>query len=100
MKSKKETQMKEKQDKTPTPAFEARLNHIRLTVWANQSNGAAWHNVVITRRYKDGDEWKESNSFSGLGDLALLGEAVHLAQEFVRSELLAGSAGQNPSDDN
>jgi hypothetical protein len=77
----------------PTPAFEARLNHIRVSVWANSNNGKAWFNTVVTRRYRDGDEWKDSNSFSGLGDLALAAEGVRLAQDFIREQKLTnGSA--------
>ncbi len=66
--------------KNEKPVFEARLNHIRVSVWENSSNGKTWFNTVITRRWKDGDDFKDSNSFSGLGDLALASEAVRLAQ--------------------
>ena len=45
----------------PTPAYEARLNHIRLTIWENVNKGSSYFNTVITRRYKEGDEFKESN---------------------------------------
>ncbi len=79
----------------PTPAYEARLNHIRLTVWENFSKGSSYFNTVITRRYKEGDEWKESCTFSGLGDLALVAEAVSLAREFVRERTLKSTDTNN-----
>ncbi len=81
--------------KSEKPAFEARLNHIRVAVWENSSNGKAWFNTVITRRFKDGDEWKDSNSYSGLGDLALAAEGVRLAQDFIRSQQLVTATGNS-----
>lgn len=66
------------------PAFEKRLNHIRVTVWENQSEGKPWFNTVITRRYQDGTEYKDTNTFNGLADLALVAEAVSLARDFIR----------------
>ena len=84
-----------KEKNAPTPAYEARLNHIRLTVWLNVAKGSSYFTTVITRRYKEGDEWKESCTFSGLGDLALVGEAVSLAREFVRERTLKSSDTNN-----
>ena len=87
-----------KNETKATPAFDALLNHIRVCVWQNSANGKLWLNTVINRRFKDGDEWKDSNTFSGLGDLALVAEAVKLAQEFIRSKEL-GSTTQTDTDD-
>jgi hypothetical protein len=78
-----------KKTESPKPCFEQRYNHIRLTVWENVSKGQSYFNVVITRRYRDGDDWKESSSFSGLGDLALVAAAVKSAEEFLRGKALS-----------
>ncbi|MBX7165924.1 MAG: hypothetical protein K1X74_06205 [Pirellulales bacterium] len=73
-----------KTNETNAPAYSANVGHIHLSVWENRSeNGRTWFNTQVVRRYKDGDTWKDSNSFSGLGDLALLAEAVRLAQKYV-----------------
>ncbi len=69
------------------PAFDRRLGHIRVAVWENQSNGTTWHNIAITRRWKEGDAWRESPTFSGIGDLAQVAAAVRLAQEWVSTRL-------------
>jgi hypothetical protein len=82
---------KEKAASTQSPAYEARLNHVRVTIWQNVNKGSKFYNTVITRRYRDGDEFKETNTFSGLGDLALLGEAVNLAQLFIRDITMKNS---------
>lgn len=71
------------------PAFETRLNQIRVSVWENAGdNGSRWFNTTITRRYKDGDDWKDTSTFSGLADLALVAEATRLARDFIAEEEL------------
>ena len=72
--------------KTNGPVFEKRLNHIRVSVWRNVNEGRAWFNAVFTRRFKDGDDWRDSNTFNGLADLALLQEALDLARSYIRRE--------------
>ncbi|GAG75691.1 unnamed protein product [marine sediment metagenome] len=60
------------------------MNHIRVSVWENSGdNGNRWFNTTITRRYKDGDDWKDTSTYSGLADLALVAEATRLAREFI-----------------
>ena len=85
-------------EKVLRPAFEQRFNHIRLSVWENQNKGQSWFNVVITRRFKDGDEWKESSSFSGLGDLALVSAAVRSAEKFLMDKSFDDAAGSDESE--
>ncbi|XZE20291.1 hypothetical protein SH449x_000158 [Pirellulaceae bacterium SH449] len=77
-----------KQKEPTRPVFEQKFNHIRLVIWENQTKGQIWFNIVITRRFRDGEEWKESSSFSGLGDLALVSSAVRSAEEFLRGKSL------------
>ena len=75
---------KEKQDR---PVFEKRLGHIRVTVWQNLAEGGRkWYSVVPSRRYRDGDEWKEAFSFNGLSDLAILKEAISLAGQWLANQ--------------
>jgi hypothetical protein len=76
---------RKKMEKNNKPAYEQRLGNIRVTVWENVSDkGAAWHNVAITRRYKEDDAWKETATFNGLGDLAQVAAAVGLAQDWIK----------------
>ncbi len=42
-------------------------------------------NVVLQRSYKDGDDWKQTNSF-GLGDLPAAIRVLELAQSHVESQ--------------
>lgn len=77
------------------PVFERRLNHIRVSVWKNITEGKPWFNTVFTRRYKEGNEWRDSSTFNGLADLALLQEALDVARSYIRrqEEALVETAG-------
>lgn len=75
-------------DEKTKPAFEERLNHVRVSVWRNTSDSGVYYNTVIVRRYKDGDDWKDSHAFNGLADLALVNEATRLAQGFITQETM------------
>jgi hypothetical protein len=54
--------------KTP-PVHEVRAGRMRAAIWANPSEKGVWHSVTLSRLYKDGDEWKDSQTrvlqFSG-----------------------------------
>jgi len=45
------------------PANEIRLGRIKATIRANKTESGVRHNVQVRRLYKDGDNWKESDSF-------------------------------------
>jgi hypothetical protein len=61
---------------TPTkqnkPAHEIRLNGIRATIWKNDTDKGPRFNTTFERNYRDGEEWKTSDSF-GRDDLLTLG---------------------------
>lgn len=78
------------------PCFEKRVGSIRIAVWENtsESNGTPkkWHNVAITRRYKDGNDWKDAPTLNGLGDLAQAALAVQLAIDWINQRQEGQSA--------
>ncbi len=67
-------------------AFETRIGKIRLSIWANtDKNGNTFHNVTIARRFESAPgEWSNSNSYTGLGDIAQLRQAVDIGEEWLR----------------
>jgi len=70
------------------PVFERRLGSIRVAVFENESDTGPWWTATLVRRYKaEGEEWKDSNSFNGLQDLAVVQEALCLAQHFIRERI-------------
>ncbi len=65
------------------PIKKIKLGSIQATVWENRSDkGKPWYNVVVTRTYKDGDEFKDSNSF-GHADLPVVSKAMDFAYSWI-----------------
>lgn len=62
------------------PAHEIRVSGIRATIWKNEAEKGAFFNTVFERSYREGDEWKSSDSF-GRDDLLVVS---HLASECFR----------------
>ena len=72
------------------PVHEIRLGRIKAAVWENQSQNGARHNVTIRRIYKDGDNWKQSDSF-GREDLPLVMKVADLAHSWIFTQPKDGS---------
>jgi len=66
-----------------------RIGAISASVFVNEVEGEGSkrtvHNVNLQRRYKDGDEWKSSSSFS-LSDLPAAITVLNLALDHVASQ--------------
>ncbi len=75
---------KKKTNGNNRPAYAKRVGSIRVTVWQNQTaEGKTFFNSSLVRRYKDGDEFKESNSLNGLADIASAMFALNAAAKFI-----------------
>ena len=48
----------------PKPVAEVRIGRVKATVWPNENEGRTRHNVTFSRLYRDGAEWKSTQSFS------------------------------------
>ncbi len=64
------------------PVHVVRFGMIKVCVWQNQTRSGERHNVTITRLYRDGDVWRESNHF-GRDDVLLLAKALDLAHTWI-----------------
>ena len=64
------------------PANELRFGRIKATIWENETESGTRYNVVFTRIYRDGDEWKDSSSF-GRDDLPLVMKLADLAHTWI-----------------
>jgi hypothetical protein len=64
------------------PVHEVRLGRIKAAVWANTGESGVWYSVVISRLYKDGDQWKRSESFSR-DDLPLVIKVADLVHTWI-----------------
>ena len=75
------------------PVHEIRLGRIKAAIWANETEQGMRHNVTITRIYKDGNEWKTSQSF-GRDELPLVLKVADMAHSWIFQH------GQEPADGN
>ena len=53
------------------PVAELRIGVVKATVRENDVGGITRHNVTFSRIYRDGDQWKATQSF-GFNDLRVL----------------------------
>lgn len=56
------------------PVFKTRDGAIQLTIWGNESSEGVFYSYDLKRSYKQGDEWKETTSFTkkDAGNVAML----------------------------
>ena len=64
------------------PVHDIKLARIRATLWLNRDGNQTWYSVAITRTYRDGDEWKDTTSFSR-DDLPLVAKAAEMAYAWI-----------------
>jgi hypothetical protein len=64
------------------PAHEIRSGAIRAVVWHNTSDRGEWYSVNITRSYKAGDTWKETNQLNR-DDLLVVSKLADLAYAWI-----------------
>jgi len=64
------------------PVAEVRIGAIKAAIWKNEAGAWTRHNVTFQRIYKDGDDWKTSQSF-GRDDLLVLAKVADLAHSRI-----------------
>lgn len=64
------------------PAHKIRSGALHVTIWRNQSEKGHFYSVNSSRSYKDGDEWKESDSLS-FDDLLAMAKLFDLAHTWI-----------------
>lgn len=80
-------------DKT-RPIHEIRLGRIKAAIWVNETQTGTRHNVTLQRIYRDGEQWKSTDSF-GRDDLPLVGKVADLAHSWIfeQGQQIADSEG-------
>jgi hypothetical protein len=64
------------------PVHEVRLGAIKAAIWENRMDNGTRFNVTVARIYKDGEQWKSTDSF-GRDDLLLLGKVLDQAHTWI-----------------
>ncbi len=64
------------------PVSEVRIGRVKAAIWPNGTDGRTRHNVTFSRLYKNGDQWKNTQSFSR-NDLLLLAKVADQAHSRI-----------------
>lgn len=84
------------------PIHEVRLGFIKAAVWRNETEAGVRYNATFSRLYKDGDQWKSTDSF-GRDDLLTLAKVADNTHSWIcaqnQEEYSAAKAGSPKSDD-
>ena len=64
------------------PVHDIRIGAVKAAIWANTHDNVTRHNVTLSRLYKDGEEWKSSDSF-GRDNLPLLCKVADQAHTWI-----------------
>ncbi len=76
---------KSKTEKTRKPAHRLRDGAIEVSIWKNEGQAGSFYSVTHRRSYKQGDEWKESDSY-GHDDLLTLAKLLDLAHTWILTQ--------------
>jgi hypothetical protein len=64
------------------PTHEIRFGTIRAAIWRNEGETGVRYNTQFARSYKDGEEWKSTDSF-GREDLLTLAKIADCAHTWI-----------------
>jgi hypothetical protein len=67
------------------PVHKLRDGAIEVAIWRNEGEKGPWYSVTATRSYKQGEEWKQSDSF-GQDDLLALAKLLDLAHTWMLTQ--------------
>ena len=73
------------------PAHKIRSGALTVTLWKHEGDKGPWFTATPMRSYKQGDEWKETNSY-GQEDFLELAEMFREARAWVIKEKAAAKA--------
>lgn len=64
-----------------TPLFKSRIGYVTATVWKNDQ----FYSVKVSRSYRDGEDWKETDNL-GHADVLCAIKALERAEAFIASQ--------------
>jgi len=70
------------------PVHSIRFGYIKASIWLNRTKSGDRHNVTVTRLYRDGDLWRESQQF-GRDDLLLLAKSLDQAHTWITQQAVS-----------
>lgn len=70
---------------TNKPVHEVRIGSIKAAIWANDTAVGTRYNATLTRIYKEGDEWRSTESL-GRDDLLTASKVLDLAHSWMLAQ--------------
>ena len=67
------------------PVHEVRLGAIKAAIWRNDTSVGARHNVTFSRLFREGEQWRSTESF-GRDDLLLLAKVADQAHSWILAQ--------------
>lgn len=67
------------------PIHEVRLGSIKAAIWKNETEAGPRFNATFSRLYKDGEQWKTTDSF-GRDDLLVLAKVADQAHSWIHAQ--------------
>ena len=67
------------------PVHQVRFGAVKAAVWRNDTENGVRFNTTFARIYKDGDNWRSTESF-GRDDLLLVAKAADLAHSWIHEQ--------------
>ena len=70
------------------PTHEIRLGFIKAALWKNETTSGVRYNVTLSRFYREGEQWKTTDSF-GRDDLLVLAKVADQAHSWIHQQTQA-----------
>lgn len=70
------------------PVHKIQHRGLAVAIWKNDSKNGPFYSVTLSRRYKQGEEWRESASYDE-DDALLLSELLKEAHRWIRGAVQA-----------
>jgi hypothetical protein len=67
------------------PIHEVRMGMIKVAVWKNDTQNGVLYKATFSRSYRDGNEWKTTESF-GRDDLLVLAKVADQAHSWIHMQ--------------
>lgn len=67
------------------PAHKLRQGVLSVTIWRNESEKGPWYSVTPSRRYKQGEEWKDADNL-GFDDLLSMAKLLDQAHTWIAQQ--------------
>jgi hypothetical protein len=67
------------------PVHEVRYGVIKAAIWRNESENGTRYNTTFSKAYRDGEQWKNTDSF-GRDDLLVVAKAASDAHTWIHQQ--------------